>query len=223
VRYLHPVSIKEKFVASGVYTYWSGDQVIDYRDEWCIHRQPDGSHFSRIDLERHAYVMLSEVLENPDGHIERVDVKLYSNRPDASDILAGRASYTVMRDEGYIQVGRTINNGERETFEIELKPEILFNPPYILFSGRPVRLSAEHNGKPIQIVSVNTLHELEVAPVTGRFIGEEMIEVDQKQVSARCYSFEDKQSFFWFDEHYILLKSINERGEVAQLSRYVHV
>lgn len=230
MRYLHPVSIKERFVASGEYTYWLGDQHGGHYERWTIHRQPDGSRFYRFDYESSysGLVILGEVLENTSNEIERTDIKLFSTANSEPDLIPARVTYTVMRDEGYVQIGRSIDKKERETFEVEFKSNMLFNPFFTFFTGKPVRLSAIHNENAVSIFSFDTKHEpvINTTGIIGHFLREDDIAVDNKMLKASCYQHmnpERGQPLFWLDKNGILLQSVNERGVVARLSRYLHI
>lgn len=96
MRRLHPVSLREKFVASGTYHFYdSTDRLLPYEEHWSVHEVGEGAHFIRMDYDGRAEngpSVLMEALRTPDGAIERCDVRAYGGDSDAVRLL--RASYT---------------------------------------------------------------------------------------------------------------------------------
>lgn len=132
MRYLHPVSHQEKFVASGVYVTTNlGDESIEktsITEAWSIHLQSQGSRFIRIDrtatpTQEH---LLSEVLQSPEGIIERVDLVWFRQA------VTRRASFTMF--DTYVQIGYKAEPGEREYLEFEIPAGTRLLPPFLLFT-----------------------------------------------------------------------------------------
>lgn len=83
MRYLHPVTMREKFLASGVYVLTDPAYLAPIQEEWSIHQLPDRSWFIRIDSQAwqpgHSRIM--EVLRtSPEtgGQFERCDLAIYT-------------------------------------------------------------------------------------------------------------------------------------------------
>ena len=136
MRYLHPVTVHEQYVASGTYSLRTdaaaGPVLVE---EWSIHQQPDGAHFVRVDREdpaKHA-VWLAEGWRSPagdGGQLERYDILAY--RTDQQPVMRLRASYSLFPD--LVEVGRTIGDSPREY--VELTPtNYVFDPGSFVFWG----------------------------------------------------------------------------------------
>jgi hypothetical protein len=119
MRYLHPVQMHEKFVASGTYRTLPGGEPSGSIEQWSIHEQPGGTRLVRIDDDTPAALFLIEAWVNltESGRvIDRIDVYGRSKAASASNaVQTVRATYTYFDD--HIQIGRTLNDAEREHFE----------------------------------------------------------------------------------------------------------
>lgn len=146
MRYLHPVSHHERFVASGVYTTTGVGQdtaatttasamTTVATEEWSIHLQPGGSRFIRLDCtpgisgvsasdsQEH---LLAEILQSPEGIVERVDLVWFRR------VVTRRVSLTIF--ENYVQIGYKAASDERQYFEVDIPDGTRLLPPFTLFA-----------------------------------------------------------------------------------------
>ena len=94
MRQLHPVSLHEKFLASGLYTHLR-DERPAATEEWTIHELPDGSQIVRVDIEDNAeqsraMTILIEAWRTSEAKVERFDVWL--NRRDHAGSQQAKAT-----------------------------------------------------------------------------------------------------------------------------------
>jgi hypothetical protein len=129
MRHIHPVTIQETFVASGVYEWSDALQVQSFREAWSIHQLPDGSQMIRVDIggwdaDENALVeVLCNVPDTP-RDIERFDVHQFQGPQRAS------VSHYVFFAE-YVQA-RTIVDSVSQVDEIPLSSNIVIAPPGLL-------------------------------------------------------------------------------------------
>ena len=111
MRRLHVVGKHEKFVASGVYKVYAGDQPTGLIEYWSIHEVGDGAQFVRVDVDGRDFdgnSTLLEALLNPDGHFERVDAHSY----DTGASHPAKVSFTFFADR--VEILQTVENDVRE-------------------------------------------------------------------------------------------------------------
>ncbi|MCU0496589.1 MAG: hypothetical protein MUF87_04460 [Anaerolineae bacterium] len=85
MRYLHPVTMREKFLASGIYQLTDPTYPAPIQEEWSIHQLPDRSWFIRIDSQsfQSGHSRIIEVLRSsPEsgGQFERCDLAIYTGQ-----------------------------------------------------------------------------------------------------------------------------------------------
>lgn len=91
MRYIHPIGIHEKFVASGTYFHADGDKTIT---EWSIHEFPDGAWMLRLDRDGRGadgMSMIAEVWRSPiaeGGKVARFDIWGFSDKQQAHQVKA---------------------------------------------------------------------------------------------------------------------------------------
>ena len=111
MRRLHVVGKHEKFVASGVYKVYAGDQPTGLIERWSIHEVGDGAQFVRVDVDGRDFdgnSTLLEALLNPDGRFERVDAHSY----DAAASHPAKVSFTFFVDR--VEILQATENDVRE-------------------------------------------------------------------------------------------------------------
>ena len=136
MRYLHSVSLHEKFVASGVYKPFQDGQPIDGIIEyWSIHELPDSARFVRVDVDgRDGGDKRSQLFEawySPQGNLERFDIRAYGVPNDKLKQL--RATFTL--NNNYVEIGYNLNTQERVFEEIKLPENGVLLPQSIFFYG----------------------------------------------------------------------------------------
>ena len=119
MRRLHVVGQHEKFVASGVYKVYAGDEPTGLIESWSIHEVGASAQFIRVDVDGRDFDGCSKLMEallNPDGRFERVDEQLYgAQAPDPV-----KTSYTFFDDR--VEILRLEKNDQSES-TVELPPE----------------------------------------------------------------------------------------------------
>ena len=232
MRYIHPVGVSEKFVASGIYRYYKNDEPTGLVEEWTVHEQPDGAWFIRVDKDGRFFDGRSELIEtyrNPNGQIERFDITAYGGKDDAVKQFKG--TYTI--ENGYLYIGRTLNNGERIQSEMMLPDQYIVNPGGYLFFGWAIPALVEN--APLSVVMRYGFHDTpEESFVTGMvyptltFYQEGALTISGRTLPAACYiSGESKPEGavnyhrYWIGEHNIFFKHESDDLRV-QLDRYAH-
>jgi hypothetical protein len=198
MRYLHPVSYQEKFVASGTYvtTVVGETSPVEMTEEWSIHTQPGDSRFIRIDraatpTSEH---LLAEILQSPDGIIERVDLVWFRQT------VSRRVSLTAF--DTYVQVGHKTEPDEREYLELDIAAGTRLLPPFILFmlgsvntpemnaDGQWLTVDAATpvNPPPLRVESMrSTLGKMQTLPIGRRQIDTQMIDVQLGDVTLKVW------------------------------------
>jgi hypothetical protein len=221
MRYLHPVSHQEKFVASGTYvtSVVGEDPPAQTTEEWSIHIQPGGSRFIRID--RAATVtptsehLLSEVLQSPEGWIERIDLVWFRQ------VVSRRVSLTAF--ETYVQVGYKTEPGEREYLEVELPAGTRLLPPFLLFTlgavNVPVLVTEGHRLK-IDVTTPVNPPPLRVASIRWTRGDVQSLNIGRKQIDALVYESRSGDTVLkaWQDQRLQLPVRI-EDYQAGQLTR----
>lgn len=219
MRYLHPVTMKERFIASGTYTHYKDDVPTGSVEQWSIHELPDGAQFLRVDddwRELDGSSVLLEGWRSPPaegGRLERVDIAAFG--PKDSEIKKVRATYTVLED--YLEVGRTVDDADRENMAVELPFGYVFAPESLLFAGSEVEHLALNPGKDVPVVSyIPTFLNASLAfrPTifyqSAIFEADETIMLGKTAYQVRRYRQTDPRtqtaSTIWLDEHDMLLQ-----------------
>ena len=219
MRYLHPVTMKETFIASGTYIHYKEDEPTGSSEQWSIHELPDGAQFLRVDddwRELDGSSILIEGWRSPESegsHLERVDVAAFA--PKESEIKKVRATYTVMGE--LLEVGRTIDEADREHVSIELPFGYALAPESLLFAGYEVSHLALNPDKDTPVVSYLPTFlnpSLAFRPTvfyqSAVFETEETIMLGKVAYTARRYGQTDPRtgatSTIWLDQHDILLQ-----------------
>ena len=141
MRYLHPVGISEKFVASGKYVMYTDDAPGATIETWSIHALPDGAQLIRVDIDYRKHGGRSFLIEawvNPPDEdadmltgaaiassISRLDVSAFGKPGDK--FQRGRATY--LFDGDRVEIGRTLDKGERIYEEMPLLPDTVIAGP----------------------------------------------------------------------------------------------
>lgn len=142
MRYLHVVSQNEAFVASGVYHYAHDGLMTGVTESWTIHEFPDGANMIRVDYDAratHGESVLIEAWRSPvepanagGGQIERIDISAFG--PVGAAIQHARVTYSLF--ETSVEIGRTLNGGERVYTEQPWQPAAILVPGGIAALGQ---------------------------------------------------------------------------------------
>lgn len=224
MRQLHRVSTHERFLASGIYTYYHNDKPTGAVEQWSIHQQPDESQLIRVDRDArqpHNMSLLLEALRGSSGQIERFDV--YFMAGSAKPL---KASYIFF--DGYVTVGRTLQDGQRRDEQIVLPSNVVIYPLMRVFTGPVIRQAAAQQGSvPVFLAWISD-------PADERFLSgmidyrtANLVEPTSAQTT-QAYQFTggsyDSNARFWLDEHDMLLRYVYKKSEdneeSAVLTRY---
>lgn len=152
MRQIHPVSLHEKFVASGTYRPSDDKARLFPVSHWTIHELPDGSQLIRSDEQSHHMTVLVEALRSsPDNgsRIERFDVFIHTadSRQPAQRL---KASCFFAR---HLQSVISDGDGRAEAAEIPLPDEYLVQPPALIFTGFVIAQAALQPDKEIPLLT----------------------------------------------------------------------
>jgi len=236
MRQIHPVGFHEKFVASGVYTYYHNYTPTGSAERWSIHELPDGAQLIRVDqnwVSGSPKNILIEAwqspLENIDSRIERVDIAALG-----SEGKQGKATYIF--EAGRVQVGYSVD-GKYQQNEVLLPSNCIPSVNSTLFVGFQFAIVARANGECVPIYACHPFltYDVKVEKV-GAVIGEtDTLSVTGKLLKARRYqivhpcSTRERMEILsenlpsaWIDKHNIVLKTEDLRQEsiVAMLTQY---
>jgi hypothetical protein len=139
MRYLHPVAASEKFIARGVYRTYRDDLLVadGSSESWTRHALKGGGILTRIDqqraisltkrmvasqpehfeLEAIETTVLAEILENPEGQIERLHIKQWKKNIQQRTTNILMADYIFLAN--YVQV--TCQHDEHPTRYSEIE------------------------------------------------------------------------------------------------------
>lgn len=204
MRRLHVVGKHEKFVASGMYWIYAGDEPTGLVEHWSIH-EVGGAQFIRVDVDGRDFdgsSTLMEALRTPDGQFERVDVYFY----EASRSQPVKVSYTFF--EEHIEIVRPMNSGVcDESIEMPRNYGVWMNSS--IMQGFTVAQAARHN-HPVPLfrsmiedgeLTYSTTAVLHLTP-----LGDEQIQVAGREINVTGYSWNENAAM-WLDQHQILVKS----------------
>jgi hypothetical protein len=207
MRRLHAVGKQEIFVASGLYEFEQNGAKIGLTESWSIH-EVGGAQFIRVDQDGRTHdgrSILYEALRNPNGELERVDLRAYGNAQDAFKEI--RASYTFFED--HVEIIRVVNRLDRYDNYFEIPAGYVIQPGAIILNGMMI---PQMNRNEVIIFAIDAnFTDLNFAfEGYGRRAGSmeliDRVQIEQngKPYSARLYQSENKR--VWLDPFDILLR-----------------
>ena len=229
MRYLHPVQAHERFRASGCYRFAKNGAALQKTESWTMHTHADGETFVRVDADARAEEgksMLVEALFSQDGALVRLDIR-YENERFELGVKTLRATYQLAADR--LQVGYSMNGGERDYTEVELPPDVLFDVPLLVFRGSAItRLAAQAEGAlPIFVPMFENAQlfpgVLQSIASPVEYIADDLLLLGAREIPARRYRYVDKALSYWIDQHGMILKRVNsfkQQEIVVQISNY---
>lgn len=137
MRYIHPVGIHEKFVASGEY-----DQ---HRSQWSVHQFPDGAWMMRVDWDKRQIDGTSIIIEawrSPiaeGGNIDRFDIWGFADK--RYPIQQVKARYFVV--ESTLEISLQIDKQPQLTQSHRFTSDMRLLPDLPLFWGYMTAKSAQ--------------------------------------------------------------------------------
>lgn len=153
MRYVHPVSVHENFVASGTYVYRRDGVETGCLEHWTMHSLPDGAWFMRSDRDCRSIngrSLLMEVWRSPEnegGTVERFDLHAYGQPKDNHK----QTKVTFALDDGAVLVGRTFNRTDRHDDELSLPAGGVLQNGGLLYLGARIRTAL--NGQSLTLVT----------------------------------------------------------------------
>jgi hypothetical protein len=235
MRQLHPVSLHEKFVASGIYSHFRDNKPMRLLEHWSIHKQPDGAQIVRVDLDGRDYDGRSILIEawcNPDQKIERFDLNAYGTADDT--IKEVKANYLFFDHD--VQIGRIINSDTRYQEEMTLPPDTIIYPQATLFMGHVVAQSATRNEKEFSTFTYNPFYAYSPYKIEDafkgevqvydkpRFLREQELETAGQIFQSRCYEWPypivDEQPVICLDRYQTLLQYDGPGNSRILLTQY---
>lgn len=229
MRYLHPVQAHERFLASGCYRFSKNGETLAKTESWTIHAHPDGERFVRVDVDarqEEGKSILAEALTDPNNILVRFDIR-YENDKFEGGIKTLRATYQLA--ERRLQVGYSLNGGERKYSEIELPVDALIDIPLLVFRGSAIKAMAERASGGIAVYAPMFEHAQLFPGVLRRVmspverVGADGLSLGKRAITASRYRYRDKAVTYWIDQHDLIVKRMNsfKQQEIAvEISNY---
>lgn len=222
MRQLHPVSFRERFVASGTYV-WSHDGVATGDlEHWTLHEPGAGALSLRADYDGRAGSGVNWLFEGFYSHasrrVERFDLSVFGEQHTEVKVLFSGAEVNIsLRVDGRPQPPR----------QRTLMPPAVSLPPALvaayLFAGESVAAA------PVFTVDIDVkagLVRTERATLLSiEHLGVEPVDVDGRPIDARRLRLlgqDGRDEQVWFDAFDVAVRWQNAAGRAAQLTRYVH-
>jgi hypothetical protein len=216
MRSLHKVAAHEKFVASGEYRHWQGEEALKVREKWTIHELQGGALFYRIDEEGEDYSILSEALINPDGQMERFNLQSWNPTLFKADFIF---------NPDFVQISRRVKGEETQYEEFPLLPNSLIYIKQMLFMGWTIANIKKAGGKSEVFTPqlfADTSSQMQRILIKER--EEESLSLGQKSILTGKYQIAD-DVFYWLDNHNVpIQREYQHDGQQYRvtLSNYAH-
>lgn len=229
MRYLHPINAHEQFVAQGIYQHYDNDMLTGTLQSWTIHALEGGARLIRIDDdERNSnqgvrQSRLTEILENPQGRIERL-TEHHHIMGDALPYKELRLDYVFLND--YVQMTRTVDRKAHEYSELAMPSQYWVTLPYVVCLGRQVALPQAFSPEfpafsLIRQGNSPKIGEMQEHPKALIHEEEETLMMGQKTVSTVRYR-SSEGFLLWLNAHYHPVKVLFANGTRYQLTNYAH-
>lgn len=238
MRYIHPVGLPEKFVASGVYTYYRNAEPTGLIEIWNIYQLPDNAYLVRIDWDgrKDAAFQSSILLEAwyaPDELGENLGrLEMYAYGASFDPVKVVRSSYTFFDD--FVQISRKLDDRPAIIDEQAWSPDWVFLPAgtqlltgfatarYALRADTVVKtFYNQHHFKD------DTAFEAYFSQAQVRFIAQEQLTVAHKTYAAHRYEWLSPnmelapEEIVWLDENNVLIQHETPRlGSNVILTQY---
>jgi hypothetical protein len=231
MRQIHPTSLHEKFVASGVYSYTHNGKPAEFIERWSVHELPDGSQIVRVDRDAMGLTLLLEALR--DSHsIARFDAHLFTS----VDGVFRQVRATYLFNNGFAQIGRTLNNGTHSQTETPLTPNTAIYPNARIFLGSVVRQLANQPQNETSVFSFHLADPSDPDTLLGvvenrpvHLVGVKEVDFEGVATKVQGYHFlggsYDEKTIFWIDEYDLLIQYEYQHEDdqwLAVLTNYAH-
>jgi hypothetical protein len=215
MRNIHPVSLHEQFVASGVYRVFDSQGAQVGVEHWSLHALPDGGQITRADHDGREFGRASLLAEawSPrplvdGGRIERLDLRVYPPQPSA--FSEAKASYVLF--DSYAEIGRAVDRGPRQQSELALSDGTVIDAPVLCLKGA---LNAQQPD-PLPVVTPSLVMmpdqlltlTIEQRPAARQLNDQRTVTVGGRAVAVTGWQITDADGthlFGWFDRYGILV------------------
>lgn len=233
MRYLHPVQLHEKFVASGEYAIYAHGFSTQVVEAWSIHAlsQPgEGeSWFVRVDSDWRSdtgALILGEALVLPESggfSVERIDVERYQSSP-GQPLAHFKESYSFFED--YLQVGYVIPPSAERHYAEQTMPYGYLAAPrwrhFHLMTGFAAATIAKNASSDSPAFAGFDIHSAgsQTTKLSIHHERRETLTVGFQKVEADVYTMRyadqpDQPLTLWLDRHGILLRQSGGLYEVS--------
>lgn len=243
MRQLNPSRAHEKFVASGVYTFYVQDQPVGIVEYWSIHELPDGAQLIRVDMDGRSSTLarvkardtLIEAWRSPPqegGRIRRFDVRVYGLKDD--EVKFARVNISV--ETSHIHIASTLDNRPSQHKEFKFLSNGVVLGGSALFIGFATAEVAQQDGAEVPVFTYSTpLAHADNAIIADIHIssqkspvGEDTLTIAGKSILACRFQSGPEiggddylpGTIEWLDSYDTLLQSDNGRGGVIRLTQY---
>lgn len=223
MRQIHPTSLHEKFVASGVYIYTHNGEPADFVERWSIHELPDCSQIVRVDRDAMGLTSLIETLCDATRKIERFDIHLLTSAD--GEFRQARATYIFASH--HVQIGRTLHDGTHAQAELPLPPNIIIYPNARIFLGHVLRQISDQGESPVLMPRLVDPNE---ADVLEGFVESRRVRSADTQTTplaeAEVFHFlggsYDEKTTFWVDKNDLLVQYEYKNENDTWLARLIN-
>jgi len=219
VRQLHPVSFREKFVASGVYTLYAGNLPTGDVEYWSMHEPGEGSCTIRSDRDGRGGTGTNWIFEGlvVDGRIERFDVQIQGEVTTAAKFMFADAT---------IEFSQRVNGVVGELLEFSLPAQYQISPPSLAAQWLLVPPLA---GQPAQVwtpdmdAAAGTIQGGHIEVWTIQEVGAASHPIGEQHIDCREYRVKSDagELTVWFVSYGVLMRFDSDTAERALLTQYV--
>jgi hypothetical protein len=209
MRQIHPTALHEKFVASGVYTWYYGDLPTGVVETWTIHELPDDSQIIRSDRGNSGSFLLVEILRSKKGRVERFD--LYKNTA-TQKMLTQTMKISCLFLETDVQITQEVDT-IKSYHSVPLPQDYAVSMPSPVSMGMTIIQIAQHASTPLPVFTLGgeiTKHWF--YPKAWRRTNEGFLKVGHQEIFAHGYTdirYPDMPILYvdaWIDVYDIILK-----------------
>lgn len=224
MRRLHPVGIKERFVAQGEYRYKRADGWLGISERWSIHEVGAGGLLYRVDedgREEDGLSILSEALISPAGQFERFNVQSFSSKDP--EIKLFKADYSF--EPGNVLIGRKLPGQDRAYEDFPLMVDCVIYIKQTVYMGLTIaHVVANNNKAHVFAPQLLSIQDAQMQKIITRDLGTETLQVGKLEIEARKFQIAD-DVFYWIDQHGIPLRreyTYDDASYTVTLHNYAH-
>jgi hypothetical protein len=218
VRQLHPVSFHEKFVASGVYTFYARNLPTADVEYWSMHEPGEGSCTIRVDRDGRAGTGANWILEalTVNDRIERFDMEIFGTSTTTAKFMFA---------DSKVEISQRVNGVVGEAVELSLSPTYEISPPALAAQWLFVPLAGQtaQAWTPVIDAAAGTIQGGQIEEWTIQAVGAASHPIGEQHIDCREYRVtgDAGEWTLWFDSHGVLMRFDSDTGERALLTQYV--